>query len=63
MSSHLGEQYHNQAWLHDGLISYQIVPKYIFFVDTFPKTASGKVQKFVLRGMAEELVAKGKGSQ
>lgn len=36
-------------------------PKYVFFVDTFPKTASGKVQKFLLRNEAEKLVKEGGG--
>ena len=29
-------------------------PKYVFFVDEFPQTASGKIQKFKLRDMAAE---------
>ena len=29
-------------------------PKYVFFVDTFPMTASGKIQKYKLRDMAAE---------
>jgi fatty-acyl-CoA synthase len=29
-------------------------PKYVFFVDTFPMTASGKIQKYKLREMASE---------
>ena len=29
-------------------------PKYVFFVDEFPMTASGKIQKFKLRDMAKE---------
>ena len=32
------------------------VPKHIFFVDNFPLTASGKIQKFKLREQAIELV-------
>ncbi|KAG6220288.1 hypothetical protein E4U26_006795 [Claviceps purpurea] len=32
-----------------GRLSSHLVPKYVFWVDEFPKTASGKVQKFVLR--------------
>jgi fatty-acyl-CoA synthase len=31
------------------------VPKYVFFVDGYPMTASGKIQKFKLRDMAIEL--------
>lgn len=34
------------------------VPKHVFFVDEFPLTASGKIQKFILRGKAEELLKK-----
>jgi fatty-acyl-CoA synthase len=30
------------------------IPKYIFFVDSYPLTASGKIQKFVLRDMAKK---------
>jgi fatty-acyl-CoA synthase len=29
-------------------------PKYVFFVDTYPMTASGKIQKYKLREMAAE---------
>jgi len=32
------------------------VPKYIFFTDSYPMTASGKVQKFILRKKAAALV-------
>jgi fatty-acyl-CoA synthase len=32
-------------------------PKYVFFVDEFPLTASGKVQKYKLRELAQSLVA------
>ena len=32
------------------------VPKHVFFVDEFPLTASGKIQKFILREQAEELL-------
>lgn len=38
------------------------VPKHVFFVDEFPLTASGKIQKFKLREQAIELLDK-KGSQ
>lgn len=36
------------------------VPKYVFFLgpaDTFPKTASGKIQKFKLKEQAIKLIA------
>jgi len=32
------------------------IPKYIFFVNEFPMTASGKIQKYKLREMALELI-------
>jgi fatty-acyl-CoA synthase len=35
-----------------GKISHQKIPRYFRFVDTYPMTASGKVQKFVLREQA-----------
>jgi fatty-acyl-CoA synthase len=34
------------------------VPKYVFFVDGFPLTTSGKVQKYLLREQAAELAVK-----
>ena len=39
----------------------RIVPKYVFWVDSYPKTASGKIQKFKLQSLGKELVAQGKG--
>jgi fatty-acyl-CoA synthase len=35
------------------------IPKYIFFVNEFPMTASGKIQKYKLREMALEIIARG----
>ncbi|KAL9023537.1 MAG: hypothetical protein Q9180_008193 [Flavoplaca navasiana] len=35
-------------WVKEKL-SHHLVPKYIFWVDDYPKTASGKIQKFKLR--------------
>jgi len=32
-----------------GQISRFKIPKYVFFVDSYPMTASGKIQKYVLR--------------
>lgn len=49
-----------RRWVREKM-SGHLVPKYVFFVPGFPKTASGKVQKFLLREMAERLVAEGKG--
>lgn len=37
-------------------LSAHLVPKHVFFVREFPKTASGKIQKFKLREMAGRLV-------
>lgn len=33
------------------------IPKYILFVDTFPMTASGKIQKYRLRDMGTEMLS------
>jgi fatty-acyl-CoA synthase len=39
-----------------GQLSYFKIPRYVFFVEEFPMTVTGKVQKFVLREqLAEEL--------
>ncbi|GAB1482914.1 AMP-binding protein [Treponema sp.] len=39
-----------------GKISRFKIPKYVFFVDSYPMTASGKIQKFKLREMGTEQV-------
>ena len=40
----------------EGQIAHQKVPRYIRFVDEFPMTVTGKIQKFVMRDqMIEEL--------
>jgi fatty-acyl-CoA synthase len=39
-----------------GKISRYKIPKYIFFVKSFPMTASGKIQKYKLREMGVELL-------
>ncbi|KAL8830207.1 MAG: hypothetical protein Q9170_005833 [Blastenia crenularia] len=39
----------------------QKVPKYVFWVDDYPKTASGKIQKFKLREDGIRLLRRGKG--
>jgi fatty-acyl-CoA synthase len=41
-----------------GKIARYKVPKYIFFVNEFPMTASGKIQKYKLREMSLELLEK-----
>ncbi|EGY24975.1 AMP-binding enzyme family protein [Desulfovibrio sp. A2] len=38
-----------------GRIAWHKVPRYISFIDAYPMTASGKIQKFKLREMAAEL--------
>ena len=38
-------------------ISYHKIPKYIFFVEEFPATASGKIQKYKLRDMAQNAIS------
>ncbi len=40
-----------------GKIARYKIPKHVFFVDDFPKTASGKIQKYKLREMAYEMVS------
>lgn len=40
-----------------GNISRYKIPKYYFFVDEFPMTASGKIQKYKLRDLAVEMMA------
>ena len=41
-----------------GQIARHKIPKYVFFVDSFPLTGSGKIQKFKLREMALEILKK-----
>ncbi|KAK2594728.1 hypothetical protein QQS21_007578 [Conoideocrella luteorostrata] len=42
-----------QGWVKTNLSSH-LAPKHVFWVDEYPKTASGKIQKFKLREMAIE---------
>lgn len=44
-----------------GKLSGHLVPKYIFWTHTYPKTPSGKIQKFKLREEGVKLRAEGKG--
>jgi len=37
-----------------GQIAHQKIPRYVEFVDEFPMTATGKVQKFIMRQRVEE---------
>jgi fatty-acyl-CoA synthase len=39
-----------------GKISRFKIPKYVFFVDSYPLTSSGKIQKFILREMGAKKV-------
>jgi acyl-CoA synthetase (AMP-forming)/AMP-acid ligase II len=48
-----------REWVGTHLSSH-LVPKHIWFVREYPKTASGKIQKFKLRTRAKELVDAGK---
>ncbi|RMD39886.1 hypothetical protein DV735_g5239, partial [Chaetothyriales sp. CBS 134920] len=47
-------------WVREKL-SHHLVPKYVFFVDDYPKTASGKIQKFVLKNTGVDLLKQGHG--
>jgi fatty-acyl-CoA synthase len=40
-----------------GKISFHKIPKYIYFVNEYPTTASGKIQKYKLRELAEKELA------
>ena len=52
-----------KSWVREKL-SHHLVPKYVFFVDEYPKTASGKIQKFKLRADGKELLKEvGEGSE
>ncbi|KAI1109448.1 hypothetical protein F5Y14DRAFT_432538, partial [Nemania sp. NC0429] len=44
-----------QDWVRTNL-SGHLVPKYVFWIDEYPKTASGKIQKYKLRDLAKEMV-------
>lgn len=47
----------------NGKISRHKIPKYIYFMDQYPTTASGKVQKFKLRELAIEMYDLRKASE
>jgi acyl-CoA synthetase (AMP-forming)/AMP-acid ligase II len=47
-------------WVRQQLSSH-LVPKYIFWTSGYPKTASGKIQKFKLKKKGMELAKEGKG--
>lgn len=42
----------------EGHIAKYKIPRYVFVIDEFPMTGSGKIQKFRLREMAMELCRK-----
>ncbi|KAI5357187.1 putative AMP-dependent synthetase/ligase, AMP-binding, AMP-binding enzyme domain, ANL [Septoria linicola] len=42
-------------------LSGHLVPKYVFWVNDYPKTASGKIQKFKLQEDGAQLLKEGKG--
>jgi fatty-acyl-CoA synthase len=44
-----------------GRVAHYKVPRYVCFMDSFPMTVSGKVQKFQLREMMEAELAKADG--
>ncbi|KAI1506063.1 AMP-binding enzyme [Biscogniauxia marginata] len=47
-----------REWVRRSL-SGHLVPKHVFWIDEFPKTASGKIQKFKLRELAGKLISEG----
>ncbi|OQN98573.1 hypothetical protein B0A48_15835 [Cryoendolithus antarcticus] len=47
-------------WVREKL-SGHLVPKYVFWVDDYPKTASNKIQKFKLQEMGVQLLKEGQG--
>ena len=44
-----------REWVRTHLSSH-LVPKHVWFVDKYPKTASGKIQKFKLKDTAKKLL-------
>ena len=61
LSGHLGESYGGVP-LSKLMLTFAVVPKYVFWTEDYPKTASGKVQKFKLRDNGVELVKEGQGA-
>ncbi|KAF2714481.1 acyl-CoA synthetase/AMP-acid ligase-like protein II [Pleomassaria siparia CBS 279.74] len=49
-----------REWVRTRL-SHHLVPKYVFWVDNYPKTASGKIQKFKLKELGIKLIHEGQG--
>ncbi len=60
---------HNGKELHEedikdfcrGQISRHKIPRYVFFVDSYPLTASGKIQKYKMGEIALDLIKEGQG--
>lgn len=50
---------HIQSWVRERL-SHHLVPKHVFWVGEYPKTASGKIQRFKLREVGIQLIQEGK---
>ena len=50
-----------REWVRTHLSSH-LAPKHVFWTDEYPKTASGKIQKFKLRDVAIEFLKQGKES-
>ena len=50
---------HVQSWVRERL-SHHLVPKYVFWVEEYPKTASGKIQRFKLREAGIQLIREDK---
>jgi acyl-CoA synthetase (AMP-forming)/AMP-acid ligase II len=46
-----------QDWVRANLSSH-LVPAHVFWIEEYPKTASGKIQKYKLRELAREMVQK-----
>ncbi|CAK7241087.1 MAG: hypothetical protein STHCBS139747_002545 [Sporothrix thermara] len=51
-----------RAWVREHL-SPHLVPKHVFWTTSYPKTASGKIQKFKLRDTAKDALAAQEGSE
>ncbi|KAF2803374.1 acyl-CoA synthetase/AMP-acid ligase-like protein II [Mytilinidion resinicola] len=49
-----------REWVR-GKLSHHLVPKYVFWVDGYPKTASGKIQKFKLKERGLAMIKEGMG--
>ena len=47
-----------RSYISEGKIARYKIPKYVFFIDEFPLTGSGKIQKFKLKEMSLKLCEK-----